>query len=74
MGQRRRFTPEFKRQAVQLVNAGPRPRSPVSSAFHAIVSINGRRKWPRMAGHSLDPGDKPNPQPNLPGSSGSWPE
>ena len=25
MGQRRRFTPEFKRQAVQLLNAGQRP-------------------------------------------------
>jgi len=24
MGQRRRFTPEFKRQAVQLLNAGQR--------------------------------------------------
>jgi transposase len=25
MGQRRRFTPEFKRQAVQRLNAGQRP-------------------------------------------------
>jgi transposase-like protein len=30
MGQRRRFTPEFKRQAVQLMNAGQRPAAEIA--------------------------------------------
>ncbi len=30
MGQRRRFTPEFKRQAVQLLNAGQRPAAEIA--------------------------------------------
>jgi hypothetical protein len=53
MGTRRRFTPEFKRQAVALLNAGQRPAAEIleSSASPAIGSINGRRKWPPMAAH-----------------------
>ena len=40
MGQRRRFTPEFKRQAVQLPTAGqrPAPRLPMNSASPAVVT------------------------------------
>ena len=51
MGQRRRFTPEFKRQAVQLLTPGNDrlPRLPVSSALLAIGSTNGRKKWRVMA-------------------------
>ena len=30
MGQRRRFTPEFKRQAVLLLNAGQRPAAEIA--------------------------------------------
>ena len=30
MGQRRRFTPEFKRHAVQLLNAGQRPAAEIA--------------------------------------------
>lgn len=30
MGQRRRFTPEFKRQAVQLLNAGQNPAAEIA--------------------------------------------
>ena len=30
MGQRRRFTPEFKRQAVQLLHAGQRPAAEIA--------------------------------------------
>jgi transposase-like protein len=54
MGQRRRFTPEFKRQALQLLNAGQRPAVEIARelAFLAIGSINGRRKSLRMAGRS----------------------
>ena len=37
MGQRRRFTPEFKRQAVQLLNAGQRP----AAGFGAIPRPTG---------------------------------
>lgn len=30
MGQRRRFTPQFKRQAVELLNAGQRPGAEIA--------------------------------------------
>ena len=33
VGQRRRFTPEFKRQAVQLLNAGHRPAAEIAYAI-----------------------------------------
>ena len=63
MGQRRRFTPEFKRQAVDLLNAVRRPRSLGNSASHAIISINGKSKWRRIAGRSPALGGNPNRQP-----------
>ena len=74
MGHRRRFTPEFKRQAVELLNAGQRllPRLPGSSAFRAIASINGRKPWPCMVARFPAQGDKPNPPVNWRASRMNW--
>lgn len=43
MGQRRRFTPEFKRQAVQLLNAGQRPAAEIARALG--IPRNRLYKW-----------------------------
>lgn len=43
MGQRRRFTPEFKRQAVQLLNAGQRPAAEIARELG--VPRNRLYKW-----------------------------
>jgi len=54
MGQRRRFTPEFKRQAVQLLNAGQRPAAEIARELGIPRNrpTNGKRKWRRAAGRS----------------------
>ncbi len=43
MAQRRRFTPEFKRQAVQLLNAGQRPAAELARELG--VPRNRLYKW-----------------------------
>ena len=50
MGQRRRFTPEFKRQAVQLLNAGQRPAAELARELG--VPRNRLYKWQKeVAAH-----------------------
>ena len=50
MGQRRRFTPEFKRQAVQLLNAGQRPAAEIARELG--VPRNRLYKWQKeVAAH-----------------------
>ena len=65
MGQRRRFTPEFKRQAVELLNAGQRPAAEIARepGVPAIVSTNGKRTSPRTAGRFRALGAKRNRPP-----------
>jgi transposase len=46
MGQRRRFTPEFKRQAVQLLNAGPRPAAEIARELG--IPRNPLYKWQKV--------------------------
>ncbi|MDH5726675.1 MAG: transposase [Nitrospira sp.] len=43
MGQRRRFTSEFKRQAVQLLNAGQRPAAEIARELG--IPRNRLYKW-----------------------------
>lgn len=43
MGHRRRFTPEFKRQAVQLLNAGQRPMAEIARELG--IARNRLYKW-----------------------------
>ena len=43
MGQRRRFTPEFKQQAVQLLNAGQRPATEIARGLG--IPRNRLYKW-----------------------------
>jgi transposase len=43
MAQRRRFTPEFKRQAVELLNAGQRPAAEI--ARELSIPRNRLYKW-----------------------------
>jgi len=43
MGQRRRFTPDFKRQAVELLNAGQRPAAEIARELG--ISRNRLYKW-----------------------------
>ncbi len=47
MGQRRRFTPEFKRQAVQLLNAGQRPAAEIARELGS--RRNRLYKWQKEA-------------------------
>ena len=50
MGQRRRFTPEFKRQAVLLLNAGQRPAAEIARELG--VPRNRLYKWQKdVASH-----------------------
>jgi transposase-like protein len=50
MGQRRRFTPEFTRQAVQLLNAGQRPAAELARELGA--PHNRLYKWQKeVAAH-----------------------
>ena len=50
MGQRRRFTPEFKRQAVQLLNVGQRPAAEI--ARELSIPRNRLYKWQKeIASH-----------------------
>jgi transposase len=50
MAQQRRFTPEFKRQAVQLLNAGQRPAAKIARALD--IPRNRLYKWQKdVAGH-----------------------
>ena len=50
MGQRRRFTPEFKRQAMQLLNAGQCPAPEIARELG--VPRNRLYKWQKeVAGH-----------------------
>jgi len=50
MGQRRRFTPEFKRHAVQLLNAGQRPAAEIARELG--VPRNRLYKWQKeVAAH-----------------------
>lgn len=69
MGKRRRFTIKFKRQAVQLLKAGRRPRLLWNSASAAISSINGRTRWRSMVGPSPEQAVKP----RLPDFAGTLP-
>jgi len=43
LGQRRRFTPEFKRQAVQLLNVGKRPAAEIARELG--IPRNRLYKW-----------------------------
>jgi transposase len=50
MGQRRRFTPEFKRHAVQLLTAGDRPTAEIARELG--IPRNRLYKWQKeMATH-----------------------
>ena len=50
MGQRRRCTPEFKRQAVQLLNAGQRPAAEIARELG--IARNRLYKWQKdVAAH-----------------------
>ena len=50
MGQRRRFTPEFKHQAVQLLNAGQRPAAEIARELG--IPRNRLYKWQKdVAAH-----------------------
>jgi transposase len=50
MGQRRRFTPEFKQHAVQLLNAGHRPAAEIARELG--IPRNRLYKWQKeVAGH-----------------------
>ncbi|WP_447977388.1 transposase [Candidatus Nitrospira bockiana] len=50
MGQRRRFTPEFKRQAMQLLNAGQRPAAEIARELG--IPRNRLYKWQKeVAAH-----------------------
>lgn len=47
MGQRRRLTAEFQRQAVQLLNAGQRPAAEIArelGRFLGMACTNGRKR------------------------------
>ena len=46
MGQRRRFTPEFKRQAVELLNAGQRPAAEIARELG--IPRNRLYKWQKQ--------------------------
>ena len=56
MGQRRRFTPELKRQAVQLLNAGQRPAAEIarelgdSAQSPVQVAENKWKPWRSISG------------------------
>ena len=52
MGQRRRFTPEFKRQAVQLLNAGQRPAAEIARELGVPRNrlYKWQKTWSRMGG------------------------
>ena len=57
MGQRRRFTSEFKRQAVQLLNVGQRPAAEIARELG--IPRNRLYKWQtelRARGSSAFPG------------------
>jgi transposase len=43
MAERRRFTPEFKRQAVELLNAGQRPTAEIARELG--IARNQLYKW-----------------------------
>ncbi len=43
MGQRKRFTPEFKREAVQLLESGSRPASEIARELG--IARNRLYKW-----------------------------
>jgi transposase len=43
MGQRRRFTPEFKREAVQLLNAGQRPAAQIARELGLFANLPSRK-------------------------------
>lgn len=50
MAERRRFTPEFKRQAVQLLNAGQRPAAEIARELG--IPRNRLYKWQKdVAAH-----------------------
>jgi transposase len=50
MAERRRFTPEFKRHAVQLLNAGQRPAAEIAREFG--IPRNRLYKWQKeIAAH-----------------------
>lgn len=50
MAERRRFTPEFKRQAVQLLNAGQRPAAEIARELG--IPRNRLYKWQKdIAAH-----------------------
>lgn len=50
MGQRRRFPPEFKQHAVQLLNAGHRPAAEIARELG--IPRNRLYKWQKeVAGH-----------------------
>lgn len=74
MGQRRRFTPEFKRQAVQLLNAGQRPAAEIARELG--IPRNRLYKWQKaMATHGgpFQARDaKPNPRQNWRDCGASW--
>ena len=76
MAERRRFTPEFKRQAVQLLNAGQRPATELARELGIPPQsslLNGRRTSPPMAARSLGLVGRLNQPPNSRGSRGNWP-
>ena len=71
MAERRRFTPELKRQTVQPLNAGQRPASVVAGnlTFSVIDATNGKKMWRPMVGPFRGPVGKPNRPQNWPISS-----
>ncbi len=75
MGQRRRFTPEFKRQAIQLLNAGQRPAAEIARELG--IPRNRLYKWQKeVATHGERfpvLGGKWSQRHNWRGSSENWP-
>ena len=70
MGARKQFTPEFKREAVQLLESGSRPASELARELG--VRRNQLYKWQREfqargVGHSPVPGPARSGPPSWPG-------
>lgn len=74
MGQRRRFTPEFKRQAVELLKAGQRPAAEIARELG--IPRNRLYKWQKeVAAHGgafPGSGRQAEPVADSPASSESW--
>lgn len=76
MGSRKQFIPEFKREAVQLLESGSRPASEIARDLG--IARNQLYKWQtelraRGAGRSLVQEPVRSGRQRLPASSANWP-